>query len=106
MNTGSSEKHYCIGVKTSHFLFWLEVGDFRSALLLPKDFPASYLGLVPGEDSSGSDDQNRLGITKGGNRHVRLLLTEASQCKRTGWFQTKELKSRQSGIHLQDHRLC
>ena len=54
----------------------VEVGDF-------KRFPsaerfASYIGLVPGEDSSGGD-QNRLGITKAGNRHVRMLLVEAAQ---------------------------
>ena len=40
---------------------------------------ASYLGLVPGEDSS-SDSQKRLGITKAGNTHVRRLLVEAAQC--------------------------
>ncbi len=59
---------------------------------------ASYLGLVPGEDSSG-DGQTRLGITKAGNRHVRMLLTEASQCYARGQigFKSKELKSRQAG---------
>ena len=41
---------------------------FISQLASAQHF-ASYLGLVPGEDSSG-DDQNRLGITKAGNRHV------------------------------------
>ena len=59
---------------------------------------ASYLGLVPGEDSSG-DDKTRLGITKAGNRHVRLLLTEAAQSYTRGQigFKSKDLKARQSG---------
>lgn len=39
---------------------------------------AAFLGLTPGEDSSGGD-QHRLGITKAGNRHVRMLLVEAAQ---------------------------
>ena len=39
---------------------------------------AAFLGLTPGEDSSGGD-QHRLGITKAGNRHVRMLLVEVAQ---------------------------
>ena len=55
----------------------VEVSDFNR-------FPnanrfASYLGLVPGEHSSGAHI-NRLGITKQGNSHIRRLLTEAAQC--------------------------
>src|SRR5450432_1650418 len=39
---------------------------------------ASYLGLIPGEYSSGG--QQRLGpITKQGNRFMRMLLVEAAQ---------------------------
>lgn len=39
---------------------------------------ASYLGLVPGEESSG--DRQRLGhISKQGNKLVRFLLVEAAQ---------------------------
>ena len=40
---------------------------------------AAYLGLVPGEYSSGTS-VNRLGITKQGNSHIRRLLTESAQC--------------------------
>ncbi len=86
-----------IGVKTHTALSVLvEVGDFKR--FASAQHFASYLGLVPGEDSSG-DDQNRLVITKAGNRHVRLLLTEASQCYARGQvgFKSKELKARQSG---------
>jgi transposase len=86
-----------IGVKTHTALSMLvEVGDFKR-FATAQQF-ASYLGLVPGEDSSG-DGQTRLGITKAGNRHIRLLLTEAAQCYSRGQvgFKSKELKSRQSG---------
>jgi transposase len=86
-----------IGVKTHTALSVLvEVGDFKR-FATAQQF-ASYLGLVPGEDSSG-DGQTRLGITKAGNRHIRLLLTEAAQCYGRGQigFKSKELKSRQSG---------
>ncbi len=54
----------------------VEVGDFKRFANAQR-FTA-YLGLVPGENTGG-DDQNRLGITKAGNRHVRLLLTETAQ---------------------------
>jgi transposase len=86
-----------IGVKTHTALSVLvEVGDFKR-FATAQQF-ASYLGLVPGEDSSG-DGQTRLGITKAGNRHIRMLLTEAAQCYSRGQvgFKSKELKSRQSG---------
>jgi transposase len=86
-----------IGVKTHTALsVRVEVGDFKR-FATAQQF-ASYLGLVPGEDSSG-DGQTRLGITKAGNRHIRLLLMEAAQCYGRGQvgFKSKELKSRQSG---------
>jgi transposase len=66
------------GIKTHVALATIaEVSDFNR-------FPnanrfASYLGLVPGEYSSGNNI-NRLGITKQGNSHIRKLLTEAAQC--------------------------
>ena len=94
-----SVKKLCcfIGVKTHTALSVIvEVGDFKR-FASAENF-ASYLGLVPGEDSSG-DGKTRLGITKAGNRHVRLLLTEAAQCYARGQvgFKSKELKSRQKG---------
>lgn len=74
----------------------VEVGDFNRFPTAEKF--ASYLGLTPGEDSSG-DDRNRLGITKAGNQHVRRLLTEAAQCYSRGNFaqKSKALKARQKG---------
>lgn len=94
-----SVKKLCcfIGIKTHTALSVLvEVGDFKR-FASAQNF-ASYIGLVPGEDSSG-DGQTRLGITKSGNRHVRLLLTEASQCYARGQIghKSKALKSRQNG---------
>jgi transposase len=94
-----SVKKLCcfIGVKTHIALSVLvEVGDFNRFATAEKF--ASYIGLVPGEDSSG-DEQVKLGITKAGNRHLRILLTEAAQCygrSKTG-YKSKELKTRQAG---------
>lgn len=94
MLTSYAVKKLCcfIGVKTHTALSVLvKVGDFQR-FASAKNF-ASYLGLVPGKN------QIRLGITKAGNRNIRLLLTEASQCYTKGQigFKPKELKSRQSG---------
>ena len=86
-----------IGIKTHTALSVIvEVGDFNRFPSAEKY--ASYLGLVPGEDSSG-DKVGRLGITKAGNRHVRLLLTEAAQCYGRGQigFKSQALKARQAG---------
>ena len=60
------------------------------------------ISALAGEDSSG-DDKTQLGITKAGNRHVRMLLTEAAQCYARGQigYKSKALKSRQSGNSLQ-----
>lgn len=94
-----SVKKLCcfIGVKTHTALSVLvEVGDFNRFASAQKF--AAYLGLVPGEDSSG-DGKKHLGITKAGNRHVRMLLTETAQCYgrgRTG-YKSRALKLRQAG---------
>ena len=94
-----SVKRLCcfIGVQTHSALSILvEVGDFKRFASAEKF--SSYLGLVPGEKTSG-DDRNRLGITKAGNRHVRLLLTEAAQCygRGTAGHKSKALKAKQAG---------
>jgi transposase len=86
-----------IGVKTYTALsVVVEIGDF-------KRFPsaeklASFVGLVPGEESSG-EKQNRSGITKAGNTHVRKLLIEAAQGYAKGaiGYKSTDLKRRQSG---------
>ena len=66
-----------IGIKTVTALSTIvEIGDFNRFESAQKF--ASYIGLVPGEHSSGPD-QNRLCITKAGNSHVRRLLIEAAQ---------------------------
>ena len=86
-----------IGVKTVTALAVLtEVGDFNR--FASAQHFASYIGLTPGEDSSGND-QHRLGITKAGNRHVRSLLVEAAQSYSRGQvgFKSKALKARQEG---------
>lgn len=86
-----------LGVRTQTALSVItETGDF-------KRFPdarhyAAYLGLTPGEDSSG-EGQNRLGITKAGNRHLRMLLVEAAQSFTRGkvGHKSKLLSARQEG---------
>ena len=74
----------------------VEVSDFNR-------FPdanhfAAYLGLVPGEHSSGPNRQG-LPITKAGNRHLRRLLIESAQCYSRGYIpkKSKALKARQQG---------
>lgn len=85
------------GIKTQTALSTLvEVGDFKR-FANAQQF-ASYLGLTPGEDSSGGS-QKRLGITKAGNSHVRTLLVEAAQSYVRGRAgrKSKALKERQYG---------
>ena len=86
-----------IGVKTHTALSVLvEIGDF--ARFSKADKLAGYLGLVPGEDSSGAK-QKRTGITKAGNSHVRRLLVEAAQSYTRGAIghKSKALHKRQHG---------
>lgn len=86
-----------IGVETHTALSVLvEVGDFKRFSRAGKF--ASYLGLVPGEASSG-EEQKRTGITKAGNSHVRRLLTETANCYTRGMVgqKSKALRLRQAG---------
>lgn len=86
-----------IGVKTHTALaVVVETGDF-SRFEKPEKYTA-YLGLVPGENSSGNK-QSRNGITKAGNSHIRRLLVESAQGYTRGsiGYKSKELKSRQRG---------
>ena len=74
----------------------VEVGDFHR-FRTAQHFVA-YLGLVPGESSSG-EKQVHTGITKAGNIHLRRLLVEAAQTYSRGAVGKKgaALKSRQEG---------
>ncbi len=86
-----------IGIKAHTALSVIvETGDFHRFATAGQY--SSYLGLTPGEDSSG-DDRTRLGITKAGNRHIRTLLIESAQCYGRGrvGYKSKELKDRQYG---------
>jgi len=53
----------------------------------------SYLGLVPGEHSTGGS-RSQLGVTKTGNRHVRRLLVEAAWQHRTPYRPSADLQRR------------
>ncbi len=86
-----------IGIRTHTALSVItETGDFKRFASAGQY--AAYLGLVPGEDSSGGD-QNRLGITKAGNRHIRMLLVEAAQSFTRGQigYKSKVLSAKQAG---------
>lgn len=86
-----------IGIATHTALSLIvEVGDF-SRFIKAQNF-ASFLGLVPGEHSSG-ESQKRTGITKAGNSHLRRLLVEAAQGYTHGkvGYKSKVLRARQSG---------
>ena len=82
----ASEKQYCEnvkklrcikGIETNVALTLLaEIGDFNR-FSKPTDV-ASYLGLIPGEQSSG-DKVRGTGITKAGNSTLRQKLTEAAK---------------------------
>ena len=86
-----------LGIKTHTALSLIvETGDFER--FAKGDTYAAYLGLAPGEHSS-SDSVNRLGITKAGNSHLRLLLAEAAGgiCKGSVGHKSKDLRARQNG---------
>jgi transposase len=86
-----------IGVKTHTALsVVVEIGDFKRFAHAEK--LAAFLGLVPGEDSSGGR-QSRGSITKAGNSHVRRLLVESAQSYTRGTIGHKsiDLKRRQNG---------
>ena len=66
-----------LGIKTQIALSLIvEIGDFERFEKASKF--ASFLGLVPSENSSG-ESTHRYGITKCGNSHLRRLLIEAAQ---------------------------
>lgn len=83
-----------------------EIGDFNRFETAGQF--ASYLGLTPCEHSSG-DSEQKGGITKMGNSHVRKTLVEAAQSAIKGvpGRKSKHLKKRQEGnsgqvIHYAD----
>ena len=86
-----------LGIKTHTALSLIvETGDF--ARFAKGNIYAAFLGLAPGEDSSGPKT-NRMGLSKAGNSHLRLLLIEAAGgiCKGMIGHKSKDLKARQSG---------
>jgi transposase len=88
----------CFGGIDTHIAMALvcEVGDF-SRFSTAKEF-SSFLGLCPGQQSSGGRTQ-MTGITKAGNSNLRRLLTESanSMARTTIFGKSKRLKARQAG---------
>jgi len=86
-----------LGIKTHTALSLIvETGDFDR--FSKGNTYAAYLGLAPGENSSG-DHINRTGLSKAGNSHLRRLLIESARgiCKGAIGHKSKVLKSRQEG---------
>ena len=86
-----------LGIKTHTALSLIvETGDF--ARFAKGNIYAAFLGLAPGEDSSGPKT-NRTGLSKAGNGHLRKLLIESAGgiCKGMVGHKSKELKARQNG---------
>ena len=86
-----------IGVKELTALATIvETGDFKRFKTAQQY--AAFLGLAPGENSSG-ESIRRTGITKAGNTHIRKLLVEAAQSYTRGAVGAKSqaLKKRQEG---------
>ena len=86
-----------LGIQTHTALSLIvETGDFHR--FAKGNIYAAYLGMAPGENSSG-DKVRRTGISKAGNNHLRKLLIEASQgiCKGRVGYKSKVLRARQAG---------
>ena len=102
----ASEEAYAENVKKLRCFLGIETVTAVALIVETGDFSrfrkgnayAAYLGLVPGEKSSG-DNYRQGGVTKSGNKHLRSLLTESAQCicKGTIGHKSKALKSRQQG---------
>ena len=86
-----------LGIQTHTALSLIvETGDFHR--FAKGNTYAAYLGMAPGENSSG-DKVRKIGISKAGNNHLRRLLIEASQgiCKGRVGYKSKVLRARQAG---------
>ena len=102
----AAQENYCrkvkklgcfLGIKTHTALSLIvETGDFKR--FKKGNTYAAFLGLAPGENSSG-DKIRRSGLSKAGNSHLRLLLVEAANgiCKGAVGHKSKALKARQAG---------
>ena len=84
------------GVRRLHAAILVaELGDL-SRFTRPAEL-MGYLGLVPGERTTG-DDRQQGGITKMGNGHARRALVEAAHQYRVGPRLSRQLQARQEGL--------
>jgi transposase len=90
--TAVTDRLSCLrGISTlTGFGLAVEIGDWSR--LSPATIGA-YLGLVPGEDSSG-ESRRQTGVTKTGNSHVRRLLIEAAWHHRPPYRPSTQLRCR------------
>ena len=85
------------GIQTASALaIIVEIGDFHRFPTAEKY--AAFLGLVPGEYSSGGT-VNRTSITKQGNTHLRKIMVESahSYAKGSLYVKSKAMKAKQRG---------
>lgn len=86
-----------LGIKTHTALSLIvETGDFNR--FAKGNTYAAFLGLAPGESSSG-EHIVRTGLSKAGNSHLRKLLIESARgiCKGATGYKSKALRARQDG---------
>jgi transposase len=90
--TSVTDRLSCLrGISTlTGFGLAVEIGDWSR--LSPATIGA-YLGLVPGEDSSG-ESRSQTGVTKTGNSHARRLLIEAAWHHRPPYRPSTQLRRR------------
>jgi hypothetical protein len=88
------------GISTlTAFALAVEIGDWSR---LSAATIGAYLGLVPGEDSTG-EKRAQHGVTKTGNSHVRRLLIEAAWHHRPPYRPSTKLPHpapRKAGPHM------
>jgi len=89
--------------KITAMVILAELGDLRR-FDSPKQLMA-YLGLVPGEHSSGSSRRQR-GITRTGNTHARRILIESAWCYRFPARQTMYMKRKSIGASNQAKQIA
>jgi len=65
----------------------------------------SFLGIVPGERTTGFDP-HRTRITRSGNAHVRRILTESAHAYRLPPRVSRELRARQQGVDAEVVRIA
>jgi transposase len=102
-----SDKRYAENVQKLKGLFGIDTYTALATVVKTGDFKRfpraksymAYLGLIPGEASSGNTI-HRKGLTRKGNARLRQLLTESAQCylRKPNLFKSSKFKNRQKNL--------